>query len=71
MKKYINFTDTMSGFKLDILEQILEDISFDCLKENEKNVSIVFDEIKIKGNLIYKRSTGKAIGYTEMDDLNE
>ena len=71
LKKYISFTDPVSGFNLDILEQILEDINFDSLKEHEKNVSIVFDEMKIQGNLVYKKSTGKVMGYTEMSNLNE
>ena len=70
LKNYINFRDPMSGFNPDILEQILEDINFDNLKEHEKNVSIVFDEMKIQGNLVYNKSTGKVIGYTEMGDLN-
>ena len=72
LKKYTNyFTNPMSGFNPDILEQILEDISFDSLKEHEKNVGIAFDEMKIQGNLVYKKSTGKVIGYTEMGHLNE
>ena len=54
-----------------VLEQILEDINFDNLKDHEKNVSVVFDEMKIQGNLVYKKSTGKIIWYTEMGDLNE
>ena len=69
--KHISFTDPMSGFNPDILEQIPEDINFDSLKEHEKNVSIVFDEMKIQGNLVYKKSTGKVIGYTKVGDLNE
>ena len=61
----------MSGFNPDILEQILEDINFDSLKKHEKNISIVFNEMKTQGNLVYKKSTGEVIGYTEMGDLNE
>ena len=72
LKKYIDFTDPMSSFNPNILDQILEDINFDGLKKHVKNVSIVFDEMKIQeGNLVYKKSTGKRIGYTEMGDLNE
>ena len=35
------------------------------------NVNLLFDEIKIKSGLAYKRSSGKIIGFTEMGDLNE
>lgn len=50
--------------------QILEDINLDNLKEHEKNLSIVFDEMKLRCNLVYRKSTGKVIGYTEVGDLN-
>ena len=70
-KKCISFTDPMSGFNSDILEQILEDINFDNLKDYEKNVRVVYDEMKAQVNLVYKKSTGKVIGYTEMGDLIE
>ena len=32
---------------------------------------IVFAEMKIQGNLVFKKSTRKFIGYTEIGDLNE
>ena len=47
------------------------DSKINSLKEFEKNVSLIFDEIKIKSGLIYKKSSGKLIGFTEMGELNE
>ena len=34
-------------------------------------MSLIFDEIKIKSGLVFRRSTGKLVGFTEMGELNE
>ena len=71
LKKYVNFTNASSGFNPDIISKLIEDSKINSLKEFEKNVSLIFDEIKIKSGLIYKKSSGKLIGFTEMGELNE
>ena len=71
LKKYINFTKPQSGFNLDIIDQLIEDSKVDILSEGQKNVSLIFDEIKIKSGLVYRKGSGEFIGFTEMGDLNE
>lgn len=71
LKKYINFTEPVSGFNPDIIKQLIIDSKIETLDENEKSVSLLFDEMKVQEDLVYKKSTGKIIGYTEMGDLNE
>ena len=71
LKKYINFTEAKSGFNPDIVEKRIEDSHLAELSELQKNVSLIFDEIKIKSGLVFRRSTGKLVGFTEMGELNE
>ena len=71
LKKYINFTKPESGFNIDIIDCLIKDSKVEKLPEGQKNVSLIFDEIKIKSGLIYRKSSGEIIGFTEMGDLNE
>ena len=71
LKKYINYTEPTSGFNPDVIEQFVLDSRLATLKEFEKNVSLSFDEIKIKSGLVYKKGTGKIIGFTDMGDVND
>ena len=71
LKKYINFTDPMTGFNPDIIKQLIKDSKLEILEEYQKNVSLLFDEMKIQSNLVYKKSTGKIVGFVEMGDINE
>ena len=71
LRKYVNFTEAKSGFNPDIVEKLIEDSHLAELRELQKNVSLVFDKIKIKSGLVFGRSTGKLVGFTEMGELNE
>ena len=71
LKKYINFTDPMTGFNPDIIKQLIKYLKFEVLQEYQKHVSLLFDEMKIQSNFVYKKSTGKILGFVEMGDVNE
>ena len=71
LKKYINFTEPTTGFNPDILERLIEDSKILEIDDFKKNVSLIYDEIKIKSGLVFKRSTGKLVGFTEMGEINE
>ena len=71
LKKYINFTAPSTGFNPDIIDRLIEDINVGSLKDFQRNVSLVFDEMKIKADLVFNRATGKLVGFTEMGSINE
>ncbi|XP_066914303.1 uncharacterized protein [Clytia hemisphaerica] len=58
-----------SGFNVDVINQLLSDNKIK--HEMQRNVCIVFDEMKIKGDLVFNRATGKLVGFTEMGNVNE
>ena len=71
LKKYINFTDPCTGFNRDMIERLIEYAKVDKLEGFERNVFVVFDEMRIKSDLVYKKSTGKLIGFLEMGEIND
>ena len=71
LKKFSNFTNRHAGFNPVIIKRLIKNSQLDSLKEFQKNVSIVFDEMKIKSDLIYSRRTGKLIRFKEMGDIND
>ena len=71
LKRYTKFTATGPGFNPDIIKRLAEDTSISSLKDYQKNVSLIFDEMQIKADLVYRRSTRKLIRFTAMGDINE
>ena len=53
------------------LRNLLKIVIFSELIELQENVSLVFEELKIKSALVFRQSTRKLVGFTEMGELNE
>ena len=63
---YINFTDPGCGFNIDVISRLVQQIKFDEINEFEKNVSLIFDKMKIKSELVFNKITEKLAGSCEM-----
>ena len=46
--KYTGFTNMSTGYNYDVIKKFVDDIKLSALREHEKNVSLLFDETKIK-----------------------
>ena len=71
LKRHTKFTATGPGFHPVIIKRLAEDASISSLKDYQKNVGLIFDEMQIKADLMYRRSTGKLMRFTAMGDINE
>ena len=40
------------------------------MQPNQNNVTNCFDEMKIKADLVYRKSAGKLVGYTELGHIS-
>ena len=53
LSKYTGFALTGSSFNPDIIKRLIDEISITDAKEYEKNVMLLFDEMKVKAELIF------------------
>ena len=67
LQDYTNYLKVSPGINV----EILKDISAETDETFRQNVTIIFDEIKIKSNLVYSKSSGKLKGFTECGDIND
>ena len=67
---YSIYTNPSVGFNPDVLARMYEELRIEHLDEHDKNVSLLFDEMKVQSELAYSKSTGKLIGFVEMDTLD-
>ena len=71
MKKFSNFTTPSAGFNPDMRDRLIEDSKLNSLEDYQKNITLVFDEMKIKSDLVYSKGIGRLVGLTDMGDINE
>ena len=69
LKKYMKFTTPQNGINADVLNYMATDWKIETLPEYQRNVTLVFDEIKIKAGLVYAKTTGQVIGYTDLGPI--
>ena len=71
LNKCTGLTTIGTGFNSDIIKHMYDDVKFTELKEFEKHIILLSDEMKIKSGLLYSKSSGTIIGFTELGDINE
>ena len=47
-----------------MIKHMYDDVKFTELKEFEKHIILLFDEMKIKSGLVYSKPSGTIIGFT-------
>ena len=62
---YVHSEGTVS----DVNEQLLKEAGI--MDEHEKYVALVFDEVKIKEDLVYNKHSGELIGFVNVTDINQ
>ena len=66
LSKHTGFASTGSSFNPDVIKSLVDERNIIEVKEYEKNVMLLFDEMKVKAGLIFSRSTEKLIGFVEL-----
>ena len=71
LNKYSNFTKPQTGFNTDILKELVLDAGLGKTPKYKENIVICYDEIKIKSNLVYSRTSRKMVGFTGMGNMSD
>ena len=70
LRDYTNVIKAKSGFQLEVDRQLFKEAKVDELAEHQKYVALIFDEVKIKEDLVYNKHTGEMIGFVNVTDIN-
>ena len=71
LASYIHWTPATSGFTTDSLKQLCRELKLPERQEHQKYVIIVHDEMKVKSDLVYKKSTGQLVGFTQLGSFED
>jgi hypothetical protein len=68
---YTHYTEHCTGINPKTVEQLIaKATSLGCYSEADKSyVGILLDEVKIKSNLVYNKTTGELVGYVSLDKV--
>lgn len=71
LRDYTHFIKAKSGFQPDLDRELLREANLDEFDNNyQRFVCLVFDEMKIKEDLVYDKHNGKLVGFMDVGDVN-
>lgn len=71
LRDYTHVIKAKAGFQSDVDEQLSKEANIDNAKEHQKYVALVFDEVKIREDLVYNKHSGELIGFVNLTDINQ
>lgn len=71
LRDYTNVIQAKSGLQKDVDEQLMKEAKLDSAAPHQKLVALLFDEVKIKEDLVYNKITGEIIGFVNVTDINQ
>ncbi len=71
LRDYTKVIKARSGLHKDVDEQLMKEVDIENASDHKKCVALLFDEVKIKEDLVYNKHTGEVIGFVNVTDINE
>ena len=70
LRDYTHLIKAATGIQPEVSVQLMKEAKVKDLEEWQKYVAVVFDEIKIKEDLVYNKHTYEIIGFIDLGDVN-
>ena len=70
LRDYTHLIKAATGIQPEVSLQMMKEAKMDELEDWQKYVAVVFDEVKIKEDLVYNKHTSEIIGFLDLGDVN-
>eukprot|EP00731_Ephydatia_muelleri_P010173 Em0005g759a len=70
LRDYTNIVKAKTGFSTGIDAQLCHEANIDSIPDHEKYVCLVFDEVKIKEDLVFDKHSLELVGFVQIGDIN-
>ena len=70
LRDYTHWCSAHSGVQYEYIEQAKKVLSQEGVREDEQQFTLLFDEMKVKGGLVFRKSTGQLVGFCDLGQAN-
>lgn len=71
LRDYTHLVQAKPGFQSEQDEQLCREAKINAIPEYQKFVCLVFDEVKVKEDLVYDKHTANLMGFVRIGDIND
>lgn len=68
---YSHCIEPKEGCQIEVLKDLKRELELKCSEDHERYVDLMFDEMHIRSNLVYQKSTGELVGYAKLDEIEQ
>ena len=69
LRDYTHYFKSKPGFQVEVEQMLMKEVGIDKIPEYQKYVVILFDEMKVKENIVYDKHSSHVIGFVELNDV--
>ncbi len=69
LRDYTHLTKVATGIQPEVSAQLRKEAKVESLEEWQKYVAVVFDEVKIKEDIVYNKHTSEIIGFVDLGNV--
>ena len=70
LRDYTHFIKAQTGFNYQVDHQLKKEANLDSVTDFKRFVCLVFDEVKVKEDLIYDKHSGELIGFVDVGEIS-
>lgn len=70
LRDYTHVVNNRTGFSKEVDLMLMKHAKIESCQDYEKYVSVIFDEMHIKADLVYEKNTGELVGFCDVGDIN-
>lgn len=70
LRDYTHIHKSSTGFQPEVAEQLMKEAKVDDKDLYKRHVALLFDEVRIKDNLVYDKHSFRMIGFVDIGDVN-
>lgn len=70
LRDYTHFIKAQTGFSWEVDKQLQSEAKLDSIADFKRFVCLIFDEVKVKEDLIYEKHSGELIGFVNIGEIN-
>ena len=70
LRDYTHFIKPHTGFSYEVDQQLQREAKLDSIPDFKRHVCLVFDEVKVKEDLVYEKHSGELIGFVNIGEIN-
>ena len=70
LRDYIHYYHSKAGFHSTVNDHLMREAKTDELTEIEKHVVILLDEMKVREDIVFNKTSGEVVGLVHLGDVN-